>query len=326
MIETSMKDKVFGVELAKERTTYAIVDIRGNILAKDAFPTTDYDNVNDYVSALCERLVEMMLANDVFGAIRSVGISAPSSNYMTGNIENAPGLPWKGIIPMAAMLRDRLGMAVALSNKPHARALGEFEYGAAHGMKDFALLSIGHGLGSFMFSDGVPYMGYDGFAGEFGHTCAVTGGRQCACGKRGCLEAYVAEAGVLQTAREVLEESNEPSLMRGISNLKPKNITAFCEQGDQLAIEVMRRTGVWLGWGLANYATVFDPEAFIFTGGISRAGKWLLEPAEKTFNEYVFHNISGKVRFVMSSLDAGVCDILGAAVLAWEVKEYSLFK
>ena len=326
MIETSMKDKVFGIELAKERTIYAIVDIRGNILAKDGFPTTDYDNVNDYVSVLCERLVEMMLANDVFGAIRSVGISAPSSNYLTGNIENAPGLPWKGVIPLAAMIRDRLGMAVALSNKPQARAMGEFEYGAAHGLKDFVLLSIGHGLGSFMYSGGMPYLGYDGFAGEFGHTCMVNDGRLCACGKHGCLEAYVAEEGVLQTAREVLEESSEPSLMRGINNLKPKNITAFCEQGDQLAIEVMRRTGVWLGRGLANYASVIDPEAFVFTGGISRAGKWLLEPAEKAFNEYVFHNISGKVRFVMSSLDADICDVLGAAVLAWDVKEYSLFK
>jgi glucokinase len=326
MIETSMKDKVFGIELALERTTYAIVDIRGNILAMDRFVTTDYSNVNDYVSALCERMVDMMLANDVFGAIRSVGISAPSSNYMTGNIENAPGLPWKGIIPIAAMIRDRLGLAVALSNKPHARALGEMEYGAAHGLRDFALLTIGHGFGSFLYSDGMPYMGSDGFAGEIGHACIVEDGRQCACGKLGCLEAYVAEAGVLQTAREVLEESDEPSLMRGISNLKPKNITAFCEQGDQLAIEVMRRTGVWLGWGLANYASVFDPEAFVFTGGITRAGKWLLEPAEETFNNVVFHNISGKVRFVMSSLDPDVCDVLGASVLAWSVKEYSLFK
>lgn len=326
MIETSMKDKVFGVELALEQTTYAIVDIRGNILARDRFPTTDYDNVNDFVSVLCERLVEMMLANDVFGAIRSVGISAPNSNYKTGNIENAVNLPWKGIIPLAAMVRDRLGLAVALSNKPHARALGEFEFGAAHGLKDFALLSIGHGLGSFIYSDGLPYMGFDGFAGEFGHACICTGGRLCGCGKHGCLEAYVADKGILQTAQEVLAESDEPSLMRGINNLEPKNITAFCEQGDQLAIEVMRRTGVWLGWGLANYASVLDPEAFIFTGGISRAGKWLLEPAEETFNDTVFHNISGKVRFVMSSLPEDDCDILGASVLAWGVKEYSLFK
>ena len=326
MIETSMKDKVFAVQMTIERTSYAIIDIRGNILAKDDFATTDHDNVNDFVSALCERLVEMMLANDAFGAIRSVGVSAPNANPMTGCIENAVNLPWKGIVPIGAMIRDRLGLAVAVANKPHTRALGEYEFGAAHGLKDFVLLSLGHGFGSFIYSNGKPYCGTDGFAGEVGHTCCDIGGRPCGCGKRGCVEAYVAEKGILTTAKEVMAESSKASLMRGFENLKPKNIADFCEQGDELAIETMRRTGIWLGWSLANLASVMNPEAFIFTGGIPKAGKWLLEPAEATFNEKVFHNINGKVRFILSSLDTKVCELLGASVLAWDVKEYSLFK
>lgn len=326
MIETSMKDKVFGVEISIEHTAYAIIDIRGNIIARDEFATTDYTNINDFVSALCEKLVEMMLAHDVFGAIRSVGISAPSTNFMTGCIVNAVNFPFKGIIPLAAMMRDRLGMAVAVANKAHVRALGEYEFGAAHGLKDFVLLTMGHGIGSFIFSNNQPYLGADGFAGEFGHICMETNGRVCGCGKHGCVEAYLAEKGILQTAKEIMSESNEPSLMREKADLKPIDITAFCEQGDKLAIETMRRTGVWLGWALANYATVADPEAFIFTGGISHAGKWLFDSAEETFNKKVFHNIQGKVRFIMSSLDPEVCDLLGASVLAWDVKEYSLFK
>lgn len=326
MIETSMKDKVFAVQLALKRTSYAIVDIRGNILARDEFPTIEYDNVSDYVSALCEKLVDMMLANDAFGAIRSVGVSVPSSNHLTGNIENPVNLPWKGVIPLAAMMRDRLGLAVTLGNKPHVRALGEIEFGAAHGLKDFVLLTIGHGFGSFVYSNGQAYLGADGFAGEIGHTCGFTKGRHCACGKYGCMEAYVSHLGILKTAEEVMAESNEPTMMRGLKNLTPKSITAFCEQGDQLAIEVMHRTGQVLGWSLANYCSVMDPEAIIFTGGITRAGKWLLEPAEEEFNKIVFHNIEGRVRFIQSTIDPGISDLLGASILAWDVEEYSLFK
>ena len=326
MIETSLKDKVFAVQISVLRTAYAIVDIRGDILAMEEFPTQDFPNINDFVSRLCERMVEMMLANDMFGSIRSVGVSAPSSNSMTGCIENAVNLPWKGVIPIGAMIRDRLGLAVAVGNKPHIRALAESEFGAAHGLKDFVLITLGHGFGSFIYSSNQPYQGTDGFGGEVGHNTCDINGRICGCGKKGCLEAYVAERGILLTAKEVLEESSEPSLMRGFENLKPKNITEFCEQGDALSIEVMRRTGVWLGWGLANFATVMDPEAFVLTGGITHAGKWLFEPAEETFDKYVFHNIKGKVRFVMGAIDASVCDLLGASVLAWDVKEYSLFK
>lgn len=326
MIETSMKDKVFGVQISLERTTYAIVDIRGNIVAKDEFPTMEYPTVNDFVSGLCEHLVNMMLAHNLLGAIRSVGVSAPSSNFMTGCIEHAVNLPWKGVIPLAAMMRDQLGIAVALGNMAHVRALGEYEFGAAHGLKNFVVMTLGHGVCSFIYSNGQPYQGADGFAGEMGHACLIPDGRECGCGKKGCLEAYVNERGVLQTVQEVLGESREPSLLRGDNAPDVGHVIALCGQGDSLAIEVMRRTGRVLGWQLANYASILDPEAFIFTGSLASAGKWLLEPAEKAYNEIVFHNIQGKTRFVLSSLDYHLCDILGASVLAWEVKEYSLFK
>ena len=235
-------------------------------------------------------------------------------------------MPWKGVIPLGAMLRDRLGLAVAVGNDSHAIALGEQMFGSAHGMRDFAIVTIGHGLGNFMCSSKHMHLGAHGFAGELGHTCVVDNGRQCECGLKGCLEAYVAEKGIVRTAKELLAESDEPSLMRDLNKIKPKTISDCCEQGDKLAIEVYRRTGHLLGIALANFAAVFDPEAIILAGGVIKAGKWLLDPAEQSFNEHLFHNIRGKVKLLPSLLDNRERDVLGASALAWEVKEYSLFK
>jgi glucokinase len=264
--------------------------------------------------------------NGGYETIRSVGMCSPSGNYRTSSIENAPNMPWKGVVPLAAMLRDRLGMAVALANNAHAMALGEQTFGAAHGMRDFAVISMGHGLGSCFFSNGLVHLGNDGFAGEVGHACFIPNGRLCGCGKRGCLETYCAANGIVTTAKEVMKERSEPSMMREVETLSPKIIQNFCDLGDVLAIETYRRTGYWLGMGLANYASILNPEAFIFTGGVAQAGKWLFEPANEAFEEHVFHNIQGKVKFLVSNLENRTRNMLGASVLAWNVKEYSLFK
>jgi len=303
-----------------------VIDVRGNILAKSGFCTKDYPRINDYISALSEHILDLIEANGGYELIRSIGISAKSANYLSGCIENAPNMPWKGVIPLANMLRDRLGMAVAVANNAHVAALGEHAFGCAHGMKDFIIVTLGHGMGSSVFSNGHVHLGNDGFAGEIGHTCVKLDGRLCGCGKRGCLEAYTAAKGIVQTAQELMKESDEPSLMRGVEQLSPKMISDFCNQGDKLAIEVYRQTGEILGLGLANYVTVLDPEAIIFTGGISRAGDWLMAPAFESYEEHVFKNVKGKVRFLVSTIDDKEQNLLGASVLAWEQKEYSLFK
>lgn len=326
MDTSPIKTKVIGVDISINATTYAIVDLRGNILAKDQFVTSEYDNVNNYVNVLAEKIIFLAEENGGLEHVRSVGISAPSGNYVTGCIENSPNMPWKGVIPLGAMLRDRLGLAVALGNDSHAIALGEQMFGSAHGMRDFAVVTIGHGLGNFLCSYRHMHLGAHGFAGELGHTCVVDNGRQCECGLKGCLEAYVAEKGIVRTAKELLAESDEPSLMRDLSEIKPKSISRCCEQGDKLAIEVYRRTGHLLGISLANFAAVYDPEAIILAGGVIKAGKWLLDPTEESFNEHLFHNIRGKVKLLPSLLDNRERDVLGASALAWEVKEYSLFK
>ena len=326
MILNNMKTRVVGVGISLAKTSCAIVDLRGNIIATDSFPTSDYPFIGDYVSALSEHILTLVESNGGYETIRSVGISVPSGNFLTGSIVNSPNMPWKGIIPLAAMLRDRLGLAVALANNAHIMALAEHAFGAAHGMRDFLVVSMGGGVGSSFFSNGKLHLGADGFAGEFGHSCIVPNGRLCGCGNKGCLEAYCAWKGILRTAQEVMEESSQPSLMRQNENLTPDVIADYCNQGDELAIETYRRTGEILGLGLANYASVIDPEAIIFTGLASKAGHWMLEPAHDAFNEHVFHNTKDQVKFIISTMDYHTRYILGASVLAWEVKEYSLFK
>ena len=323
----SIKSRVVGVDIGVEFTTYALVDIRGFILAEDRIRTQDFPDVNDFVSELSEKIVTLVEENGGYELVRSVGISAPSGNFLSGCIENAGNMPWKGIVPLAAMLRDRMGLAVALANDAHVTAIGERVYGSAHGMKDFVVVSLGHGgVGSCFFSSGSPHLGTSGSAGEFGHICVEDNGRLCGCGRRGCLEEYASKRGILKTAREVLEGSSEPSMMRTLQELTPASIGLCCDRGDQLAIEVYRRTGEMLGTGLAAYASIVDPQAIILTGELTQAWKWLEEPTMQSFEKHVFHNIRDEVDVMGSIIKDSERDVVGAAALAWEVEEYSLFK
>lgn len=326
-MNNTIKSQVVGVDIGVKLTTVAVVDLRGMIVGKDVFPTTDYANVNAFATALSERIIMLAEANGGFESIRSVGISAPSANFVTGSIENAGNLSWKGVIPLAAMMRDQLGISVALGNDAHVTALGEHVYGSAHGMRDFIVVSLGHGgVGSCIFSNGQPHLGISGSAGEFGHTCVEDGGRLCNCGRRGCLEAYASDRGIAQTACELMEESDEPSLLRDLEELTPITIGECVDKGDTMATEVYRRTGAWLGRSLANFAAVVNPEAIILTGELTDASKWLMAPTLEAFEEFVFPNIRGRVKIVVSIIPNNERDVLGASALAWTVKEYSLFK
>ena len=326
MEEYNIKSKVVGVDISNESTTYAIVDLRGNIIAEDSFSTQDYPDVNNFVTALSEKIVTLVESNGGYETIRSIGVSCPSASSVSGCIENAANLPWKGVVPLAAMLRDRMGLAVALSNDAHISALGEYTFGSAHGMKCFIIVCLGVGIGSCFFSEGDEHRGHQGFAGEFGHTCVIDNGRKCGCGHNGCLEAYVGANGIVETARELMAESDAPTLMRNLEKLSPRIIAELCDKGDEMAIEVFRRTGYYLGLGLANYASIVDPEAIILTGGISHAGKWLVDPVYETFEPHVFGNLRGKVKILCSNMNNRERDVLGASALAWSVPEYSLFK
>lgn len=326
MENSTIKTKVIGVDINVSRTTVAVIDLRGTILAKKAFPTTDYVNVNSYVMALSEQILALAEACGGYEGIRSVGISAPSGNFMTGCIESASNLPWKGVIPLGAMLRDHIGLAVALGNESHIMALGERAFGLAHGMENFIVVTVGNvGLGSCFFSNGRTHLGAQGFAGEVGHTCMEDGGRLCTCGQHGCLEEYVSSRGIIQTAKELLLASGEPSLLRSVPELSVETIGQCADQGDTVAREVWHRTGFMLGLALANYATIVNPEAIILTGELTRAYHWMIDAITESFNEHVFRNIHGRVKLVKSIIEDDERNVLGASVLAWKVKEYSLF-
>jgi glucokinase len=326
MEKNTKKKYVIGVGISFENTVCAIVDLRGNVIAIDDFTTSDYPDIDDYVSKLSECIVSLAESYVGIEKIRSVGISAPSGNRLTGCITNSPNFPWKGVIPLEAMLRDRLGIAVALGNDAHSNALGEYIYGTAHGMKNFIVVTLGTGLGSCVFTNGFANLGQDGFAGEIGHTCIIPDGRPCGCGNRGCLETYTAAKGIVMTAKEIMQETDEPSLMRQAEELTPRIIVDFCNQGDQLAIDTFNRTGKLLGLGLANYASALNPEAIILTGGITKAGKWLYDPTYRSFKEHIFPNMRDMVKLIVSDLDGHERVALGASSLAWETEEYSLFK
>lgn len=325
MNESLKGKRVIGIDITATKATYAVVDVRGNIIARDSFLLDEYKDVNRFVLALSEKLVELIMANGGFERFRSVGIGAPSATFRTGSIENASNLPWKGVIPLSVMLRDSLGLAVAVGNDCHVAGLAEHTFGCAHGMKDFIVINLDDGFGSIIFSNGMAHLGAHGFAGEIGHACAIHNGRQCTCGNKGCLEAYTAKRGVEQTAREMLETWDKPSLLHDVEKLTTSEIIRCCDEGDELAQIVYRRTAGALGHGLANYASIFDPEAIILTGGVTKAGKWLMEPLVESFNSHVFPNLIGRTKFMFSAIDDEDRNILGASVLAWEIKEYSLF-
>ena len=322
-----IKTRVIGIDIRLDKTTYGIVDIRGEIVAQDHFETSEYDDVNDFITVLADKLLALAEENGGYESIRSVGISAPSASSVSGCIENAANLPWKGVIPLAAMLRDRIGIAVAVANDAHITALGEKAYGSAHGMKDFVVVSISHGgLGSCFYSNGMPHVGAQGFAGELGHTCVEINGRTCGCGNKGCLETYCTEEGLKRTIADLIAEGEKSDVAEQLAQMDIASIAKYCDNGDKVAIEAFRQTGDMLGLGLANYASVLNPEAIILTGDLTQAGKWLLKPMRKSFEEHVFPNIKHSTRILVSILKEGERDVLGASALAWDVKEYSLFK
>ena len=327
MINDKIKSKVIGINVDTTTTTIAVVDLRGNIVAQDSIPTQNFPNVNNFVEALSERVVMLAENNGGYENIRSVGMCAPSANYLTGCIENAANMPWKGIVPIAAMLRDSIGLAVALGNDAHVTALGEWAYGVAHGMDNFIVVTlVGSGLGSCFFSNGQAHLGSDGFAGEFGHTCIEDGGRQCSCGRKGCLEEYVSTRGIIQTARDLMEASDAPSTLRQLPELTLDAIAACADQGDEMAKEVWKRTAEILGRALSNYASVINPEAIVLTGMLINYVDRMWPAMEKAFLENVFGNIRDKVKVVVSKINDHERNVLGASALAWKVKEYSLFK
>ena len=325
MEEQVLKPYVIGLDLGGTNSVFGIVDSRGNIKATTAIKTQGYDTVEDYVDAAVNALQPIIDQVGGLSQIKAMGIGAPNGNFYNGTIEYAPNLSWghDGVVPLAKMFSERLNnLPVALTNDANAAAIGEMTYGVARGMTNFIDITLGTGVGSGIVINGQMVYGSDGFAGELGHMVVRPDGRSCGCGRKGCLEAYCSATGVARTAREFLETSDEPSLLR---DMKPEDITSYdvsvaASKGDALANRVYTFTGELLGEACANFATFCSPEAFIFFGGLTKAGDLLMEPLKKSYDAHVLKIYKNKAKFLISSLEGSSAAVLGGSAVGWDIK------
>ncbi|HOF98610.1 MAG TPA: ROK family protein [Paludibacteraceae bacterium] len=315
------KPYVIGIDMGGTNTVFGIVDVRGNVISKSAIKTAVHDDVNLYVNDIYHELMKLIDAEGGIDQIRGIGVGAPNGNYYSGNIEYAPNLPWKGVIPFAKLLNEKFGVPVALTNDANAAAIGEMAYGIARGMKDFIMITLGTGVGSGIVIDGKLVYGHDGFAGELGHTTSIRNGRLCGCGKNGCLEAYSSATGVARTAREILETTNQDSILRNIplADITSKDVYDAAKEGDQVAIDIFNFTGKILGEAFADFVAFSSPEAIILFGGLSKAGEFILNPIIENMEKNLLPIWKGKIKILFSELKESDAAVLGASALAWEL-------
>ena len=313
---------VVGIDVGGQTSKIGVVDARGTVLAQTVIRTDTYDTVEPYIAELAEAVKRVIAEAGAEGKIRGIGVGAPNGNYYTGTIEAAPNLAWgHNRVEFAKLLSEAMGgLPVALTNDANAAAVGEMTYGAARGMKNFIMITLGTGVGSGIVINGEVVYGHDGFAGELGHTTAVrNNGRSCGCGRSGCLEAYCSAMGVARTAREWLELSDEPSLLRNCDNIASKDVYDAAKEGDKLALKVFEFTGKILGRSLADFIAFSAPEAIVLFGGLARAKEFLTEPILEAMNGNVLNLWKNKVELVYSQLKESDAAILGASALAWEL-------
>jgi glucokinase len=323
--QKATKSYVIGLDLGGTNSVFGIVDSRGVIKATTAIKTGGFATAEAYVDASVEALQPIIEQVGGMDTIKSMGIGAPNANFYNGTIEKAPNLPWAHdvVVPLAKMFSDRLGVPVAMTNDANAAALGEMFYGVARGMKNFIVITLGTGVVSGIVVNGQLLYGSDGFAGELGHVTMVRGeeGRSCGCGRKGCLEAYCSATGVARTARELLNTTTRPSLLRELNTevITSLDVSIAAGKGDELAKEIFDFTGKMLGEACADFAAFSSPEAFIFFGGLVKAGELIMKPIREAYDAHVMPIFRGKAQFLVSGLDGASAAVLGASAVGWEI-------
>ena len=317
------KPYVVGIDIGGTNTVFGVVDARGTVLYSGSIKTGKYAEIDEYVTALGQGLTQII--DQVGGPekIKGIGVGAPNGNYFNGCIEFAPNLPWKGKIPLAQLISEKVGgIPVALTNDANAAAIGEMTYGAARGMKDFIVITLGTGVGSGIVINGQLVYGHDGFAGELGHVIVRRNGRQCVCGRQGCLEAYTSATGVARTAREFMEIRKEDSVLREIdpADITSKDVYDAAMKNDKLALEIFEMTGKMLGEAFADFVAFSSPEAIILFGGLTKAGDLIMDPVKRAMDANMLKVYEGKTKLLVSQLKESDAAVLGASALGWEVK------
>lgn len=306
-----------GIDIGGTKTAFGLVNRAGDILEQGTMHTRGYTTASLFIKALKKelaRLIKSVKRQNIIG----VGVGAPNANFYTGEIVNAANLEWHGVVPMADLLAEALGLKVIITNDANAAAIGEMQYGAAKGMKDFIMITLGTGLGSGFVANGQLIYGHDGFAGELGHIISERDGRECGCGRRGCLEQYCSASGIAITAEKWLKVRTDKSLLRAHEgNITAKLIHGAALKGDKMALEIFDYTGMMLGQALANTVAITSPEAIVFFGGLAKAGDLILAPTKKYMEESLLHIYQDKVKFLRSALPEADAAILGASALVW---------
>lgn len=305
-----------GIDIGGTNTVFGLVDEQGNCLVQKSLKTKDYSKPEDFVAVLSAELKELIASHKNISVI-GMGVGAPNGNYYTGTIDFAPNLNWEGIVPLAQLLQEYFTFPVVLTNDANAAAIGERIYGAAKGVEDFVMVTLGTGLGSGFVINGELVYGHDGFAGELGHTIVEKNGRECGCGRKGCLETYASASGIVRTAKEFLEKSNN-NLLADVKELSSKSIADAALKGDALALEIFDYTAEKLGFSLANTVALTSPKLIVLFGGLAQSGDLILKPTKKYMEAYLLNIYQNKVAIVPSKLNASDAAILGASALAWQ--------
>lgn len=312
-----MKEVVAGVDIGGTNTRFGLVDGKGNVLSENNFKTTDYPKINDFVAALCNGIKKLTSGKEY--KLMGIGIGAPDANYHRGTIEHAPNLAWKGIVPLADLIGKKINVPVVVTNDANAAAMGEMIFGVAKGMKDFIMFTLGTGTGSGIVIDGKMVYGHTGFAGELGHMTVIPGGRECGCGRKGCLETYASATGLVRTVLELMSEIRDESPLRDMppSKLTSKKIAEAAAKKDPIAVKAMNKTAEILGFGIINSIVFSSPEAIILFGGLANAGELLFAPVRKYLKENNYVLMKDTVKILGSGIPESKGAVMGSAALIW---------
>jgi glucokinase len=317
-----MKQLVAGIDIGGTNTVYGVVDDHGKIYGEGSFPTRKYADFDLFMQALADGIKSLASGITADYELIGLGLGAPNANYYTGNIEFAPNLLWTGVLPIAQRLKEHFnGLPVVITNDANAAAIGEMVYGGAKGMKDFMVVTLGTGLGSGIVVNGELLYGHDGFAGELGHVIVTPDGRECGCGRYGCLETYASASGIIRTVYKLLADHRGDSVLKGISfnELSADMITKAAINHDPIAVEAFSHTGRLLGLALANAVAITAPEAIFLFGGLAKAGKYIFGPVKEHLEANLLKFWKGKVKLLPSDLNEEAnAAVLGSAALIWK--------
>jgi glucokinase len=314
------KQVALGIDIGGTNTKFGLVNHRGEILERGYLKTDQFEHVEDFIDELY-RIVHPLLEKHCYdGEFDGIGVGAPNGNYYKGTIEQAPNLRWKGVVPFTDLMSKKFGVLCKITNDANAAALGEMMYGAARGMKDFIMITLGTGVGSGIVCGGNLIYGHDGFAGELGHTIVKPNGRKhWSTGSEGSLEAYASATGIAITAKKFRAEFPDSMLNQyPEEKINSRTVHECALKEDPTAIEVFRYTGQKLGEALANFVMFSSPEAILLFGGVIKAGEFILKPTKRHMEHNLLPIFRGKVKLVFSELDEADAAILGASALVWE--------